>query len=63
MSSERIRIELERDGDAWDARVADGAPELAGRRFPGDGPADVLEQVGQELDLREVERIRSERDL
>jgi hypothetical protein len=63
MSSERIRIALERDGDAWDARVLQGADELVDKRFPGDGPADVLERLGQELDLREVDRIRRERDI
>jgi hypothetical protein len=47
MSSERIRIAL----------------ELVDKRFPGDGPADVLERLGQELDLREVDRIRRERDI
>lgn len=63
MSTERIRIALDREGDAWDARVTEGPAELVERRFPGDGPADVLEQLGQELDLREIERIKRERDL
>jgi hypothetical protein len=60
MSSERIRIELTRDVDAWSADVE--ADDLA-QHFTGDGPADVLEQVGQELDVREVARIKRERGL
>lgn len=58
MSSERIHIELERVDDDWHADV-----DVFEQRVFGSGPADVLEQVGQELDVREVARIKRERGL
>jgi hypothetical protein len=36
---------------------------LVGTEREGDGPADVLEQVGQELDMLEVARISRERGI
>ena len=69
MSDERIRIDLERDDDEWNARVVELDPDdpaselVVGRRFSGGGPADALEQLGQELDKREVERIRRRFDI
>jgi hypothetical protein len=61
MSSERIHIDLSRLSDTWAASVT--GDELEEQRYTGDGPADVLEQVGQELDVREVARIRRERGI
>jgi hypothetical protein len=65
MSSERIRIDLERVDDAWRARLSAAEPDngLVGTEREGDGPADVLEQVGQELDMLEVARISRERGI
>jgi hypothetical protein len=65
MSSERIRIDLERVDDAWRARLSAAEPDngLVGTEREGDGPADVLEQVGQELDMLEVARITRERGI
>jgi hypothetical protein len=72
VSRERIRIELTRTDDTWHADVTEhdveSAPDVYVRSlvehgFDGSGPADVLEQLGQELDELEVERIRREREL
>jgi hypothetical protein len=66
MNSERIRIELERHDDEWSARITQTQPHddtLRDERFAGSGPADALEQLGQELDVREVERIKRERGI
>jgi hypothetical protein len=66
MSRERISIELERFDDEWRTRVVDVEPrddELVDMQHAGSGPADVLEQLGQELDEREVARIKRERGL
>jgi hypothetical protein len=66
MSRERIRIELERYNDEWRTRVTQTQPhdsELVDMQHVGSGPADALEQLGQELDTREVERIKRERGI
>ena len=69
MSNERIRIDLARDDEDWTAQVADVEPadaparELVGREFLGGGPAWALEELGQELDRRDVARIDRERGL
>lgn len=73
MSRERIRIDLDRDGDVWTAHVAardfEGSPDepvdvsLVGSEYTGSGPADALERVGQELDEREIARIQRERGI
>jgi hypothetical protein len=67
MSSERIAIMLERADDDWHARVVGVEPpdsELdVDVQYDGSGPADVLEQLGQVLDERDVARIVRERDL
>lgn len=64
MSSERIRIDLARDDDDWTAHVhVEPRDEVIEQPFTGSGPAEVLEQVGQELDVREVARIKRERGI
>ena len=66
MSRERIRIDLMRFDDEWRAHVVDVDPrdhELVDTQHAGSGPADALERLGQELDMREVERIKRERGL
>lgn len=66
MSSERIMIGLAREGDDWSCVVVGVTPDdeqLLGQRRDGSGPADVLEQLGQTLDERDVDRIRRERDI
>jgi len=65
VSRERILIELARVDDAWAGHVTelDEPDVIVGQRYDGSGPADVLEQIGQDLDVREVQRITSERGL
>jgi hypothetical protein len=65
MNSERIRIELSRSDDEWHARVSEIEPplDLLGAQYTGSGPADVLEALGQDLDEREIARIRRERGI
>ena len=68
MSTERIRIALDRDGDDWTATVIvasdpSTARRLIGVQHDGSGPADALERLGQALDVREVERIKRERGI
>lgn len=54
---DHYRIDLERSGNRWTARAQD----LGVAR--GDGPGEVLEALGQELDAREAQRLTRERTL
>jgi hypothetical protein len=70
MSSERIHIMLSRTDDTWRGEIdyafprdVDGVEQLIGQTREGSGPADVLETIGQDLDEREIARIRRERGL
>lgn len=62
MPDDLIRIDLERDGEDWTARIVDAsrstiAERLAGERYSGGSPAWALETLGQELDQREAARL------
>lgn len=60
---ELIIIALGRSDDDWSAQVQSSTPGVEAKRVAGDGPGDVLERIGQDLDAREAARLTAARGL